>query len=67
MAHASGMQEEDLGMHEPASPCHWLVGSKMHSFRISHCGAVGTNLTSIHEDAGWIPGLAQWVRDLAFP
>ena len=33
--------------------------------RSSWCGVLETNLTSIHEDLGLIPGLAQWVEDLA--
>ena len=33
-------------------------------FGSSHCGSVVTNPTSIHEDAGLIPGSTQWVKDL---
>ena len=30
--------------------------------RSSHCGSEVTNQTSIHEDTGSIPDLAQWVK-----
>ena len=32
-----------------------------HTLGSSHCGAVETNPTSIHENTGSTPGLAQWV------
>ena len=31
----------------------------------SHCGSAVMHLTSIHEDAGSIPGLTQWIKDQA--
>ena len=40
--------------------------SKIH-LRSSCCGAAETNPTGIHENVGLIPGLAQWVKDLALP
>ena len=35
------------------------------TIRSSCCGTAETNLTSILEDVGLIPGLTQWVGDLA--
>ena len=35
--------------------------------RSSRFGSVKMKPTSIHEDAGLIPGLAQWIKDLVLP
>ena len=41
--------------------------SRERVFQSSHYGSVVTNLTSIHEDVGLIPGLTQWVKDPVLP
>ena len=43
--------------------CLFLVFIKNDDWGSSHHGSAETNLTSIYEDAGSIPGLAQWVKD----
>ena len=41
------------------------LDSKFSNVGSSHCGSAVTNPPGIHEDEGLIPGLAQWVKDLA--
>ena len=46
----------------------WLGGVKQTRTlkkQSSHHGSAEMNLTSIHEEAGSIPSLTQWVKDLA--
>ena len=43
------------------------VPSKIGAVGSSCCGSVEMNPTSIHEVAGSIPGLTQWVKDPDLP
>ena len=64
----AGGQEREGGRTTKRKRDAWfLIFLKMVPLGSSHWGAVEMNLTSIHEDQGSIPGLAQWVRDPPLP
>ena len=45
----------------------YLINLKKMLLRSSHRGSAEMNLTGIHVGAGSIPGLYQWVKDMALP
>ena len=63
------MQLELRSQHHEHFPTFLLSRTtyKVTIFVSSHSGSADTNLTIIHGDTGLVPGLNQWVKDLALP
>ena len=59
--------EKQIVINQAIWPSMLGTGAVLDECGSSHCGSAVTNSTSIHENAGSIPGLVQGVKDVALP